>query len=152
MRRLSCPPPPKKPSKRKKAKTEDPDILAAAFAAAREHDFKLLRERCQNDVATTRAAYNSPLLKQLLPEERRTLLFDAEINARGIHANVSFLQAVIALAEKEYDTINARLDEMTEGAVTAVTQTERIRKVVNARGHKMTTLGKRSVAATLAHQ
>ena len=61
MRRLSCPPPSKKPSKRKKAKNENPDILAAAFAAAREHDFTLLRARCQNDVATTRAAYNSPL-------------------------------------------------------------------------------------------
>src|SRR5262249_31804813 len=74
MRRLSSPPPLKKPSKRKKAEAEDPDALTAAFAAAREHDLKLLRERCQNDVATTRAAYNSSLLKPLLPEERQTLL------------------------------------------------------------------------------
>jgi DNA polymerase len=152
MRRLSCPPPPKKPSKRKKAKTEDPDILAAALAAAHEHDFKLLHERCQNDVTTTRAAYNSPLLKPLLPEERQTLLLDAEINKRGICANVPFLQAVITLADNEHAAINTRLNEMTEGTVTAVTQAERIRKAVNARGHKMTTLGRRSVAATLAHQ
>ena len=122
MRRLSCPPPPKKPSKRKKAKTENPDILAAAFAAAREHDFTLLRARCQNDVATTRAAYSSPLLKPLPPEERQTLLLDAEINARGICANVAFLQAVIALADKEHEAINARLNEMTDGEITSVTQ------------------------------
>jgi len=152
MRRLSSPPPSKKPSKRKKVKTEDPDTLAAAFAAAREHDFKLLRERCQNDVATTRAAYNSPLLKPLLPEERHTLVLDAAINTRGICANVPFLQAVIALADEEYAAINARLSEMTEGEITAVTQVPRIKKAVNARGHKMTTLGKRSVSAVLAHQ
>ena len=151
MRRLSCPPT-KKPSKRKKAKTEDPDTLAAAFAAARAHDFKLLRERCLNDVATTRAAYSSPLLKPLPPEERHTLLLDAEINARGICANVVFLQAVIALADKEHEAINTRLNEMTGGEITRITQVPRIKKAVNARGHKMTTLGKRSVSAVLAHQ
>jgi len=146
MRRVSRPPVEKK--RKKKQKPEDP----VAAAAAREHDLVLTHERCQNDVATTRAAYNNPLLKPLLPEERHTLLLDAAINARGICANVPFLQAVIALADNEHAAINARLDEMTEGTVTAVTQTERIRKAVNARGHKMTTLGKRSVAATLAHQ
>jgi DNA polymerase len=148
MRRLSRPPPEKKPTKRKKPKLEDP----AAIAAAREHDLVLLRARCENDVAATRAAYNSPLLKPLLPEERHMLLLDAEINARGICANVPFLHAVIALANKEHTAINARLNELTGGEITAVTQVGRIMKAVNARGHKMTTLGKRSVAATLARQ
>ena len=149
MRRLSSPPPAKKPSKHKKPKPEDDPV---AVAAARAHDFVLTLERCRNDVAATRAAYNSPLLKPLLPEERDQLLLDAKINARGVCANIPFLNAICALADKELDTINTRLTELTEGTVTRVSQAQRIMKAVNARGHKMTTLGKRSVAATLAHR
>ena len=148
MRRLSQPAPVKKPTKRKKQKLEDP----TAIAAAHEHDRVLTLERCKNDVAAARAAYNSPLLKPLLPQERDQLLLDAKINARGIRANIPFLSAVCALADKELDTINSQLTELTEGAVTRVTQAARIMKAVNARGHNMATLGKRSVAITLAHK
>src|SRR5215471_185622 len=66
--------------------------------AARERDLELLLERCRNDVAATRAAYNSPRLRPLLPEERQQLLLDARINARGICGNVPFLEAVRTLA------------------------------------------------------
>src|SRR6516164_7098098 len=42
--------------------------------AARERDLALLLQRCKTDVEATRAAYNSPLLPPLSPEERRQLL------------------------------------------------------------------------------
>src|SRR6516165_7454011 len=74
-------------------KPEDP--------AAHARDLALLLERCKTDVAATRACYNSPLLRPLLPEERRALLEDAEINARGIRANIPFLEAAQTLAVKE---------------------------------------------------
>ena len=48
---------------KKRKNAEDP--------AARERDLALLLERCKNDVRATRAAYNSPRLRPLLPEERR---------------------------------------------------------------------------------
>jgi hypothetical protein len=119
--------------------------------AARERDLALLLQRCQADVEATRAAYNSPRLRPLLPEERQQLLLDGKINARGIGANVPFLEAAGALTIKERDGINARLAELTNGAVTSLDQVERIMETVNACGHKMKTLGKRSVASTLAH-
>src|SRR5215813_14150594 len=75
---------------KKRKKPEDP--------AARERDLALLLERCKNDIRATRANYNSPRLRPLLPEERQQLLFDAEINARGVCANVPFLEAMRALA------------------------------------------------------
>ena len=46
---------------------------------------------------TTRACYNAAQLRRLLPEERQLLLLDAKINARGVCANVPFLEAVRAL-------------------------------------------------------
>jgi len=118
----------------------------------RERDLELLLQRCKTDVEATRAAYNSPRLRPLPPEERQQLLLDAKINARGICANVPFLEAAHALAVKERAAINARVNELTGGTITIIDQVGRIIETVNASGHKVTSLGKRSVAAVLAHE
>src|SRR5262249_42538496 len=123
-----------------------------ADPAARERDLALLLERCKNDVRATRAAYNSPRLRPLLPEERQQLPLDAKINARGVGANVPFLEAMRALAVQERNAVNVRLSELTARVITSVDQVLRIKDAVNARGHDMPSLSKRSVSATLAHQ
>jgi DNA polymerase len=120
--------------------------------AAHERDLVLLRKRCMDDVRATRAAYTSPRLRPLLPEERQLLLLDAKINARGVCANVPFLEAAQKFAVQERNAINTRLNELTAGVITSVNQVARIMEAVNARGHDMTSLNKRAVAATLAHQ
>jgi DNA polymerase len=91
-------------------------------------------------------------LRPLLPEERQQLLLDAKINARGVGANVPFLEAMRTLAVQERNAINVRLNELTAGVITSVDQVLRIKNAVNARGHDMTSLSKHSVSATLAHQ
>jgi DNA polymerase len=123
-----------------------------ADPAARERDLALLLERCKNDVRATRAASNSPRLRPLLPEEREQLLLDAKINARGICANSAFLEAMRTLAVQERNAVNVRLNELTAGVVTSVDQVAKIKDAVNAHGHTMTSVNKRSVSATLAHQ
>src|SRR5215813_13328087 len=139
MLRLSRP-----PTAKKRKKLEDP--------AARERDLALSLERCKTDVASTRAAYNSPRLRPLPPEERQQLLLDAQINARGVGANVPFLEAMHTLAVQERNAVNVRLNELTAGVVTSVDQVQRIKDAINARGHGMATLDKRAVATTLAHK
>src|SRR5262245_54583469 len=129
---------------KKRKNAEDP--------AARERDLALLLERCKNDVRATRAAYNSPRLRPLLPEERRLLLPDAEINARGICAHVPFLEAARTLATQERNAVNTRLNELTAGVITSIDQVARIMTAVNAHGHGMTSLNNRSVDTALAHQ
>jgi DNA polymerase family A/CHC2 zinc finger/Toprim domain len=119
---------------------------------ARERDLALLLERCKSDVEATRAAYKHPCLRSTSPEERELLVLDAEINERGIHAHVEFLEAARTFAVQERNAVNTRLDELTSGVITSVDQVARILAAVNARGHDMASLGKRSVAATLAHQ
>jgi DNA polymerase len=120
--------------------------------AERERDLALLLERCKSDVQAARAVYRSPLLRPLSPQERELLLIDATINERGVCANVPFLQAVRDLAVRERNAVNLRLNELTAGVVTSVDQVARIKEAINSRGHNLTTLGKRSVAAALAHQ
>jgi DNA polymerase len=123
-----------------------------ADPAQQERDLALLRERCKRDVEATRAVHRSQQLRQLLPQERELLLLDARINARGIQANAPFLEAVRKLAIEERNNVNVRLDELTKGVVTSVDQVARIKKLINDRGRELTTLGKRSVAAALAHK
>src|SRR5262249_31388507 len=118
--------------------------------AARERDLELLHARCVTDVESTRACYNHPRLRPLSPGERHLLLLDAAINARGVRANVPFLEATNALAVTERANFNTRLCELTGGTVTAVDQVARILKAVNACGHGMAKLNKRAVAAVLA--
>src|SRR5262245_36896020 len=120
--------------------------------AARERDLALLLERCKSDVKATRAAYAHPRLRPLLPEARQLLLVDARINAHGVHANVPFLEAAQAFAIQERNAINTRTNELTCGVVHSVNQVAKIMETINACGHDMTSLAKRSVAATLAHQ
>jgi DNA polymerase len=130
--------------KRKKPKPADP--------AQYERDLALLGERCKGDVAATRACYNSPLLKPLSPDERLQLLLDAKVNTHGVCANIPFLEAAHALAVKERNAVNVRLNELTAGVVTSVFQRDKIIKAINARGHTLTSLTKRSVSATLVHK
>jgi DNA polymerase len=132
------------PRAKKRKKPENP--------ATREHDLALLLERCKTDVEATRACYNHPRLRPLSPEEQHVLLADAAINGRGITANTAFLEAGRTLAIARRNAINTRLNELTAGVVTSVFQRDRIVKLINERGHTMTTLNKRSVAATLAHK
>ena len=131
-----------RPQTAKRKKPVDP--------AAQERDLALVLERCKSDVTATRATYNSPRLQPLLPEERLQLLHDATINARGVHANVPFLEAAHTFAVQERNAIDTRLNELTAGLITSVNQVAKIVEAVNAHGHDMTSLTKRSVAATLA--
>src|SRR5262249_677259 len=91
-------------------------------------------------------------IRPLPTEERCVLLADAKINAGGVHTNVPFLEAAQAFATKERDAINAQISKLTSGTITSVDQVPRIQKAVNAHGHNMTTLGKHSVSAVLAHK
>src|SRR5215471_189486 len=119
---------------------------------ARERDLALVLERCKTDVESTRASYHHPRMRPLSASERPLLLLDAKINRRGVRLNVPFVEAGHALAIKERNSVDVRLSELSSGAITSVFQRNNILKGVNARGHNMSKLTKRAVAATLAHK
>ena len=111
---------------------------------------RLTYERCKLDVVTTRAVFNSPKLKPLIEQERRNLLLDAAINARGVRLDRRFTSAAMDLAVHERTAIGLKLQEVSFGAITSVNQVARFLEEVNAHGHKMTTVSKRAVAHVLA--
>ena len=86
---------------------------------------QLIYERCQLDVVTTRAVFTSPKLKPLIEPERRYLLLDAAINARGVRLDRQFTAAAMDLAVRERTAIGLKLQEISFGAITSVNQVTR---------------------------
>jgi hypothetical protein len=121
-------------------------------AAMRERDEKLVIKRCMTDVLMLRAISTHPRIRPLAPREHKVLLVDAEINVIGITANVPLLQASYNFAKQCQKAAGKRLSALTGGAVVTVNQCEKIIAAVNARGHGMTKLTKRAVAAVLANK
>ena len=111
----------------------------------------LVHQRCVTDVLTTRAVWNHPGLRHLDEAERRLQILDAEINRRGVRIDRAFVTAARDFATSERNGINVRLSELTDGAITSIDQVQKLRAAINARGHDMESLGKRAVAAVLAH-
>ena len=111
----------------------------------------LVHQRCVTDVLTTRAVWNHPGLRHLDEAERRLQILDAEINRRGVRIDRTFVTAARDFATSERNGINVRLSELTDGAITSIDQVQKLRAAINARGHDMESLGKRAVAAVLAH-
>jgi DNA polymerase len=113
---------------------------------------KLLYERCQRDCRTTRAAWQSPKLKHLSEIERGHQLEDIEINERGIRLDRAFATAARDLSIQERIAIGLKLRELTDGVITTADQCKRFLKVINARGHDMTSLDKAAVVRALANK
>jgi DNA polymerase len=132
-----------KANRKRKAKTVplfdgDPAKIALTIA------------RCTLDTVTARAVARSPKLKPLSDGERHCEILDAIINNRGVRADRAFVTSARDLAIHERTAINLRLQELTAGNITSVDQTKRFLEAVNARGHAMASLTKRSVAQVLA--
>src|SRR5262249_56925847 len=106
-------------------------------------------QRWGHEVGMTRVCYPHPRMRPLLIKERDQLLFDAMINERGVCANVPFLEASQKFAIEARKSINARLSELTAGSISSVDQVGLIKDAINACGHDMASLGKRSVSAVL---
>jgi len=111
---------------------------------------ELLRARCRLDVITTRAVWQHLKLKHPNGSERTIQILDAVINRRGVSIDRAFVEAARALAIRERDAINIRLAHLTAGNITSVDQVQRFLAEINAHGHHMSSMTKRSVAAVLA--
>jgi DNA polymerase len=113
---------------------------------------KLVYERCNLDVITTRAVWRSSKLKPLPETERRYQLEDLAINDRGIRLDRAFATAARDLAIQERTAIGLKLQELTHGTITSADQVKRFLEAINARGHDMTSLSKCAVAQVLANK
>ena len=125
----------------------------SAPGEVRWHDTPEARERlaqyCKQDVIVERMVYNA--LPLLSPAEQAHWELDAVINARGFPVDLALAMAARDLARGERQRLNAEIADLTDGEVTTIDQVARIRAYVERHGHQLSSLGKRSVSAVLAH-
>jgi DNA polymerase len=107
-----------------------------------------LRQYCAVDVEVERLLYKR--LQPLSDAEQAVWQLDAEINRRGFHVDRALAEAARRVVEAEQNSIDAKVAELTGGAITTVNQVGRIKDYANARGHELTTLSKRGLAAELS--
>jgi DNA polymerase len=73
------------------------------------------------------------------------------INARGFHVDVPLAEAELELVRERRGAINRELAELTDGAITSISQVGRLKDYLRDRGHDVAGVGKRNIAAVLAH-
>jgi CHC2-type zinc finger protein/Toprim domain-containing protein len=105
---------------------------------------------CAQDLRCCRAIWTHPGLVHLIPSERQVQIADAVINRRGVHCSRQFAQCAHDLTVRERTAISNKLSEITGGLLTSVDQVTRMRDYVNAHGHALTSVGRRSITTALA--
>lgn len=130
---------------RRPRKDEDPDALLWWDDAGR---LAKLCDYCQQDVETERAIAKK--LRRLSATEVKVYQLDQRANDRGVLIDVELVNALKLLANEAQARANKALQEITGGAVEAVTNVQNLRRWVNDRGVSMEGLDKQAVSEALA--
>lgn len=102
---------------------------------------------CDGDVLTEEAAD-----KRMIPlsdTEQAVYTLNETINDRGIRLDVRSARAAVALAEKAREKLDARMHELTGGAVKACTNVKALAAWVAAQGVEIETIGKEDLEELL---
>ena len=108
-----------------------------------------LTEYCRMDVEVERE-----LCRHLLPlsaQERQYWLLDQRINDRGVRLDLEFVRAAQDVVTARMEKLNAQMEKVTQGHVTAATQIARLGQWLIQRGHPMESLDKEAIANALSN-
>ena len=108
---------------------------------------KRLYSYCKQDVVAEEMLHSR--LRELPPYEQEMWFIDQAINQRGIPVNLEKVNKAIALVEKEKAALNAELAELTGGAVTAATQSLKLKEWLNDHGVPCANVTKPTIAELL---
>ena len=109
-----------------------------------------LHAYCQRDTELERELYKR--LPPLSYSKQHLLQLDALINKRGFYVDLELAEAAQKIVRAEQAAIDAEIAKLTGGTITSANQVAKLQAFLQKRGHKVTSLTKRSVGAILAHQ
>lgn len=95
-------------------------------------EMERLQAYCEQDVRAERAL--DKLLPELTDSERRLWLLDQAINDRGFAVDLPLIEAAIKAVNEAARRADYRVFQLTNGAVTAVSQVKRIVDWLNSQG------------------
>lgn len=106
-----------------------------------------LEAYCKQDVRTERAI--AKVLHRLIPRERELYLLNERINDRGVLIDRPLAEAMQAVAEEGASRASRAIREMTEGAVSGVTNTGQLRAWLTTQGVDAPSIAKGAVQTLL---
>jgi DNA polymerase len=109
-----------------------------------------LADYCRRDVEIERELYKR--LPALSDAEQQLWALDAVINRRGFAVDVALAHAARTIVRQEQAAIDERITRLTGGKITSINQVGKLQALLVERGHDVSGVTKRSVAALLAHQ
>jgi DNA polymerase len=116
---------------------DDPDHLARLCAY------------CVRDVEVERALHHR--VPPLLESEQALWALDQIINRRGFAVDTALAEAGDKIVKARLTAINRAVAALTEGKIERISQLKRIEAFLTDHGHTVSGVGKRNVAAVLAH-
>jgi DNA polymerase len=108
---------------------------------------EILFNYCKQDVRTERSLVKA--LRRLPPREREVYLLDQRINDRGIKIDLDLVRAAQIIVDVGITRANSRLDDLTGGEVTAVTNHKRLTDWLNEQDVETASVSKAAIAALL---
>lgn len=100
---------------------------------------------CKQDVRTEKALVK--VLRRLTPTEREVYLLDQRTNDRGVQVDLDLVDAAMTLVDIGVTRANARLDDLTQGEVPAVTNHAKLLQWLNANETETGSVSKAAIAA-----
>ena len=101
------------------------------------NDISLLQEMytyCQQDVVTEAAVAGR--IRRLSEYEQRQWLLTQRINQRGVPLAIDEARAITRIVHREVDTLNAELEQLTGGQVSAASERAKLMAWINENGPK----------------
>ena len=112
-------------------------------------DYEKLYEYCRTDVRVEMGL--GQLLRPLDERERACFLLNERMNDRGWRVDIDLARRAVAEAEELKADLNERIEDLTNGAVTAVTQNDKLLQWLNTTyGFGLQSVEKRELAALLS--
>jgi len=107
-----------------------------------------LYEYCRQDVIAERAMYHRT--RRLIPHEREVYLLDQKMNDRGVLIDVELVEGAQKIVKVGRTRANTMIRELTEGAVTSVTQYAKLKGWLHENDHTVPDATKPTVRDLLA--
>src|SRR5262245_255510 len=129
---------------RRARKDESPDRI---YWFEDQNRLDRLYEYCRQDVEVERELYSR--LPPLSAFEQSVWELSARINQRGFHIDRTFAEAACKIAEAAVPEIDAQLTEITNGAVTTISQVARLLSWLREQGCGLDDLGRKTIERQL---
>lgn len=112
-------------------------------------EWESFKEYARGDIVSLRAAYRRLPRHNFTSANLRYFWLDAAINERGFAVDLPLIEATVKLLDRAKSRGDAQVSAQTEGAVTAITQRDKLLRYLQSKGLTLPNMRKSELESTL---